>query len=75
MSSSALPLRLFVAVAFPLLVWSVLEVLREAGPDRTVDGLFGAAAVVDAVGGRAFARRPARGHHSGSRAGSHAGNH
>jgi len=72
-SSSALPLRLLVAVAFPLLVWSVLEVLREAGPDRTVDALFGAAAVVTSL--VAFARRPVRGHHSGSRSGSRAGNH
>jgi len=72
-SSSALPLRIFVAIAFPLLVWSVLELLRDAGVDRSIDGLFGAAAVVTAV--VAFVRRPVRGSHSGSHAASHAGNH
>jgi ABC-type uncharacterized transport system permease subunit len=72
-NSSALPLRLFVAVAFPLLVWSVLELLRDANPDRTVDAVFGAAAVVTAV--VAFTRRPVRGQHSGSHSRSHAGNH
>ena len=72
-SSSALPLRLFVAVAFPLLVWSVLELVRDMGPDRTVDALLGAAAVVTSL--VAFARRPVRGHHSGHRSRSHAGNH
>jgi hypothetical protein len=78
-SKSALPLRLLVAVAFPLLVWSVLELLRDEGPDQTVDALFGAAAVVVSI--VAFIRRPVRGHHSGHRSGSHgshgshAGNH
>jgi len=72
-NSSALPLRLFVAVAFPLLVWSVLELLRDAGGDRSIDGVFGAAAVVTAV--VAFLRRPVRGQHSGSDSGSHTGSH
>ena len=72
-SSSALPLRLLVAVAFPLLVWSVLELLRDAGADRTIDALFGAAAVVVSI--VAVIRRPVRGHHSGHHSGSHSGNH
>jgi uncharacterized membrane protein HdeD (DUF308 family) len=55
---SAVPLRLFVAVAFPLLVWSVLELVRDAGPDRSIDAGFGAAAVVSAV--VVWLRRPVR---------------
>jgi len=50
------PLRLFVAVAHPLLLWSVLELARDAGSDRTVDVAFGALAVVVSVG--AWLRRP-----------------
>lgn len=50
-SRSAVPLRAFVAVAFPLLLWSVLELARDAGPDRSVDVGFGALAVVVAVVG------------------------
>ena len=46
---SVVPLRLFVAVAFPLLAWSVLEVVRDAGADRSVDAGFGAVAVVAAL--------------------------
>ena len=38
---SELWLRAIVAVAFPLLVWSVLEVLRPAGNPAVVDGLLG----------------------------------
>jgi hypothetical protein len=60
-SSSVVPLRLFVAVAFPLLVWSVLELVRDAGVDRSIDGGFGAAAVVVAVA--AFLTRPVHGNH------------
>ncbi len=60
-SSSALPLRVFVAVAFPLLVWSVLEVVRDTGSDRSVDGMFGAAAVVGAL--VAWLTRPVHGNH------------
>ncbi len=55
-SSSAVPPRLFVAIAFPLLVWSVLVLLRDAGPDRPVDGGFGAVAMVSAA--VAWVRRP-----------------
>ena len=39
---SELWLRVIVALAFPLLVWSVLEVLRPAGNPAVVDGLLGA---------------------------------
>jgi len=60
-SSSAPPLRVFVAVAFPLLVWSVLEIARDAGPDRSIDGGFGAAGVVVAL--VAFLTRPVHGNH------------
>ena len=67
--SSAVPLRLFVAGAFPALVWSVLELLRDAGPDRSIDGGFGVAGVVVAV--VAFLRRPVSGAHSGAHAGNH----
>ena len=38
---SELWLRAIVAVAFPLLVWSVLEVLRPAGNPAVIDGLLG----------------------------------
>lgn len=60
-SSSAPPLRVFVAVAFPLLSWSVLEVARDAGEDRMVDGLFGGVAVAAAL--VAFLTRPVHGNH------------
>lgn len=60
-SSSAPPLRVFVAVAFPLLVWSVLEVARDAGTEQSVDGWFGAAAALVAMA--AFLTRPVHGNH------------
>jgi hypothetical protein len=60
-SSSAAPLRVFVAVAFPLLVWSVLEIAKDAGSDRSVEGAFGAAGVVVAL--VAFFTRPVHGNH------------
>ena len=60
-SSSAPPLRVFVAVAFPLLVWSVLEVAKDAGTDRSVEGIFGAVGVVVAL--VAFLTRPVHGNH------------
>jgi hypothetical protein len=60
-SSSAPPLRVFVAIAFPLLVWSVLEIARDNGVDRSVDGIFGAAGVVVAL--VAFLTRPVHGNH------------
>ena len=49
-SSSATWLRAIVAVAFPLLVWSVLEVLHPSGNAYAIDGVFGLlAAVIAAV--------------------------
>ncbi len=60
-SSSVVPLRLFVAVAFPLLVWSVLEVARDAGTDRSIDAIFGVAAALAAI--VAFLTRPVHGNH------------
>ena len=49
-STSTTWLRAIVAVAFPMLVWSVLEVLHEGGNPRAIDGVFGAVvAVVAAV--------------------------
>ena len=43
-------LQAIVAVAFPLLVWSVLEVLHPAGNPAVIDGIFGL--VVLAIGAR-----------------------
>jgi hypothetical protein len=60
-SSSAVPLRMFVAVASSLLIWSVLELVRDAGPDRTIDAGFGTGFVVVAL--VAFATRPVHGNH------------
>jgi hypothetical protein len=65
--SSALPLRVLVAVAFPLLVWSVVSVFRPADPPL-VDGLLGVVAVVVGGVGLARSRPPA----PRRRAGSHA---
>ncbi len=50
-SRSATWLRVIVAVAFPLLVWSVLEVLRDAGDAVLVDFVVGGGVLlVSAVG-------------------------
>ncbi len=38
-------LQVIVAIAFPLLVWSVLEVLHPAGDPEIIDGVFGAAMI------------------------------
>lgn len=40
-STSATWLRAIVGVAFPLLVWSVLEVLHQNGDATTIDGVVG----------------------------------
>ena len=40
-STSAKWLQAIVAVAYPILVWSVLEVLHPAASAESVDGLFG----------------------------------
>ncbi|WP_193609737.1 hypothetical protein [Nocardioides lijunqiniae] len=68
-SSSAAWLRLLVAVCFPVLVWSVVEVLHGSAEDSLVDAAAGAAiALTCLVGVVRGGRRPA-----GSHAGSHAG--
>ena len=59
-SRSALWLRVIVGVAFPLLVWSVLEVLHPAGDPEAVDGVFGALAAVVAAVGLLRSRPPRR---------------
>ena len=66
-SRSAVWLRLIVAVAFPLLVWSVLEVLHTAGDPAVVDGVLGVVLLlVSARGMRGSgADRPADEHRRG----------
>lgn len=68
-SDSATPLRLLVAVAFPLLVWSVVEVLRPAG-DLLLDAVLGVAGLV--VGGARLVRGRPRPRSRSHRAGAHA---
>ena len=57
---SATWLRAIVAVAFPLLVWSVLEVLHPAGNAYAIDGVFGLLAAVIAAVAMAKAPRERR---------------
>ncbi|WP_121257941.1 hypothetical protein [Nocardioides ferulae] len=60
-SSSAGWLQALVAVAFPLLVWSVLEVVRDGlDADPAVDGVAGGAAMLIAVAGLVRARAASR---------------
>lgn len=70
---SAVWLRVIVAIAFPLLVWSVLSVLRGAGDGRVLDGVVGVLAIllalVDLVRSRSGGdgdgpRRPRAGSHA-----------
>jgi hypothetical protein len=71
-SSSAAWLRLVVAIAAPLLAWSVYSVVRGDGDGVTLDGFVGLLALVVAVAallrGRGAEREPAprrrRGSHS-----------
>ena len=56
---SELWLQAIVAVAFPLLVWSVLEVLHPAGDPELIDGVFGVVVAV-ICGRRLLAYREAR---------------
>ena len=58
-SRSALWLRVIVALAFPLLVWSVYTVLRGSGDDPAFDGVVGLLAVVLSVVAVMAARRSA----------------
>ena len=53
---SATWLRAIVAVAYPLLVWSVLEVLHPVGNPYAIDGFFGLLAAV--IAGVAMAKAP-----------------
>jgi hypothetical protein len=54
--SDVLPLRLFVALALPTLVWSAFAVVRDSASDQTlVDAAFGA--VVGVVSGVQLVRR------------------
>lgn len=70
-SSSAAPLRALVAVALPLLVWSVAEVVRPAGDTLVQQGLLGlVAAVAGALGSTRGRRAPERA--ARRRTGSHA---
>jgi len=72
-SRSALWLRLIVAAAFPLLVWSIYSVLRGEGDAIALEGAIGLLAVVIAAGLVLVGRRaadPAVG--GGGRHGSHA---
>ena len=66
-SSSALWLRVIVAVCLPVLTWSVLEALRAGLADRWVDGVFGLLLAVFCLPGllraRASGRQAARGSH------------
>lgn len=65
-SSSAGWLRMIVALAFPVLVWSVVEVLHDSGDDSLIDALVGAVVLVfSAVGlARSRASRPGAGAHA-----------
>ncbi len=72
-SSSAWGLRVFVAVAFPLLVWSLLSAVRGTGDATGLEGALGLVALVASGAAVVAARRgeEAAVEH-GSRRGSHA---
>lgn len=72
-SSSAAWLRVIVAVAFPLLVWSVYQVVKGAGDDLRLDGILGVVAIVGSAvmllrvrGARPDREQPRRSHGSHS---------
>jgi hypothetical protein len=48
-SRSASWLRVIVAVAFPLLVWSVYSVVNGVGDDLRLDGILGVVAILGSV--------------------------
>ena len=72
--SAAAPLwlRAIVAVAFPLLVWSVYQVVKGDGDDLRLDGILGVVAILGSAvmllraRGRARRRQPRRSHGSHS---------
>ena len=57
-SRSALWLRVIVGIAFPALVWSVLETIHPAGDPETIDGIFGGVVALLSVIGLARRREP-----------------
>ena len=57
-SRGAVWLRIIVGIAFPALVWSLLEVFRPVADTEVVDGVFGALVVLISLVG--LSRRPAR---------------
>ena len=57
-SSSAAWLRVIVGIAFPALIWSLLEVFRPVADTEVVDGVLGAIVLVVSLLG--LRRRPAR---------------
>lgn len=57
-SSSAAWLRVIVGIAFPALVWSLLEVFRPVADTEVVDGVFGGIVLVLCLAG--LRRGPAR---------------
>ena len=71
-SRSALWLRLIVAAAFPLLVWSIFSVVRGEGDAIVLEGAIGLLAVLVATGFVLAGRRAAAPVGSGGRHGSHA---
>ena len=72
-SRSAMWLRVIVAIAFPLLVWSVYAVVKGDGDAITLDGGIGVAAILAALLGLLTARRArAAGRHHHRSHGSHA---
>ena len=71
-STSALWLRLIVAAALPLLVWSIFSVVRGGGDAIVLEGAIGLLAVVISTGLVVVARRAATPAVGGGRHGSHA---
>lgn len=71
-SRSAVWLRVLVAVAFPLLVWSVYLVVRGDSDGVTLDGVLGALAVVGSAALLVTGRRRSDPQPRGGRHGSHA---
>lgn len=71
-SRSAIWLRLIVAAALPLLVWSVYAVVKGDEEAIMLDGVLGAVAIVGSLGLYALTGRDAAAAESKRRPGSHA---